>query len=85
MLLKNVLLGTKWLLPPLSICRVHKVLSPFTLKLCLEKPDIVLRMILTFMGLEGKFSLLGSGFTMQLSAHSNEIHPKQRGSVRGPE
>lgn len=50
------------------------------LKLCLEKPDTVLRLILTFMGLEGKFPLLGSGFTTQLSAHSNEIHPKQRGS-----
>lgn len=75
----------KWLLSALNIreaSRVHEVLSLFMLKLCLEKPDTVLRLILTFMGLEGKFPLLGSGFTTQLSAHSNEIHPKQRGSVR---
>lgn len=34
------------------------------------------------MGLEGKFTLLDSVFTTQLSAHSNEIHPKQSTSVK---
>lgn len=36
------------------------------------------------MGLEGKFTLFDSVFTMQLSAHSNEMHPKQSASVKLP-
>lgn len=34
------------------------------------------------MSLEGKLTLLDSVFTTQLSTHSNEIHPKQRASVK---
>lgn len=41
-------------------------------------------MILSFMGLEGKFIRPDSVFTAQLSAHSKEIHPKQSASVKLP-